>query len=261
MQQFKHLAVLVVILCLLAVWGCDPGYYDIDGSGHISSVRVFYPASLQKSNRTFHAVTLSGGFSSTKEDMYWLAEYLSRKAEIIVFKVEAENSTGVAGFTDAHLQCVQLMQSEDNDPESMVYQKIDKSGLIGYSLGGGAVLRAAAELGDELDAVVALAPYDPGDDLGDVSASALILVGADDQVAPPYYAETAYMNLPDTIKKCMMQLESFPHLLWVHNTNASADTPKLLISDWIDLVMNGNSWKASTFTDPPKEVVLNWNSF
>lgn len=256
----KYFSVLIVILFQLVVLGCDPNYYDIEGSGDIRFARVFHPASLEKSNKTYHAVTLSGGFSSTKQDMYWLAEYLSQEAGVIVFTVDAADNTSVDSFTDTHLQCFELMQSENANVESLVYQRIDKLGLIGYSFGGGAVLRAAAELGDRLDAVVALAPYEPGSDLDGACASALILVGANDRVAPAHYSEAAYTELPDTIKKCMLQLESFAHLMWMNNTDSSAGTPKLLISDWLDLVMNGNTRKLTTFTDPSNDIVVNWNN-
>jgi pimeloyl-ACP methyl ester carboxylesterase len=272
MPKSRQFALFVIFSSLFVLLGCEPGnaqyeneydyeYYDLDGYGTISSCRVYYPASLITSKDTYPAVTLSGGMTSSKEDMYWLAEYLSRQADVIVFAISASNNMTVGGYTEAHLDGYDLMVDENSDSESIVYQKIHSYGLMGFSMGGGGVLNAGNELGDNIDAIVAMAPFNPDNDLSAVEAGSFIVVGSNDSVAIPLlYAEPAFENLPDTMDKCLMELEDFMHGEWSNNNSSNADTPKLLISDWLDMEMNGNTDRIDTFLDPPDDVVLNWNN-
>lgn len=264
MSKSRYLVLLAILMSLFAFLGCEPGdyeYYALNGSGSVSSCRVYYPASLSTSNDIYPAVTLSGGMTNSKEDMYWLAEYLSGEADIIVFTISASNNMTVSGYTNAHLDGYDMMVDENNNSGSIVYQKISSYGLMGYSMGGGGVLNAGDELGNAVDAIVAMAPYNPDNNLSGVRAGSLIIVGSNDAVASPNLnAEPAYEDLPDTIDKCLMELWNFGHLQWVSNNSSSADTPKLLISDWLDMEMNGNTSNVSTFLNPPSDVVLNWNN-
>lgn len=264
MSNPRYLVLLAILMSLFAFYGCEPDgyeYYAIDDSLWVSSCRVYYPASLSTSNDTYPAVTLSGGLTNSKEDMYWLAEYLSGEAGVIVFTISASNNMTVSGYTNAHLAGYDMMVDENNNSRSIVYRRISSYGLLGYSMGGGGALNAGDELGNDVDAIVAMAPYDPDNNLSGVRAGSLIIVGSNDSVARPIFnAEPAYMDLPDTIDKCLMELRNFGHLQWIDNDSFNANTPKRLISDWLDMEMNGNTSKVSTFLDPPYNVVLNWNN-
>lgn len=266
MSKIRHIVLFFTVLSLFTFLGCDTddyddyAYYDLEGSGSVSSCRVFYPASLGSGNDTYPAVTLSGGMTNTKEDMYWLAEVLSQEANIIVFTISAANNMLVIGYTKAHLDGYEMMVAENNDPESSVYQRIHAYGLMGYSMGGGGVLNAGDELNDAIDAIVAMAPFNPDRNLNEIKAKTFIIVGQDDNVAgPTFHAEPAYGDLPDSIDKCLIELESFAHGQWSNNTS-SPNTPKLLISDWLDMAMNGNASKIETFLNPPNDVAVNWNN-
>lgn len=193
--------------------------------------------------------------------MYWMAEYLAGKAGVIVFTISASNNVSVGGYTRAHLDGYEMMVAENDNPRSVLHQRIHSYGLMGYSMGGGAVINAAKDLGDDVAAVIAMAPYNPERTLRSVTAGCLIMVGRNDSVASPSLnAQPAYQNLPDSIDKCLLQLSSFGHLNWVSNNGSSGNVPKELAGDWIDFIMNGNTSKKSSFTNPPATVVLNWNN-
>lgn len=268
LKRFKRsglVSVLVfsLVIALTGLMGCEqPGddcYYDIGGTGSIRSARVFYPCELEDSNDMFNATTLSGGFTNSKEDMYWLAEHL-RDEGTVVFAISARNNMTVGGYTSAHLDGFDLMGDENENPDSPVYHKIGKRALTGYSMGGGAVLDAANDLGGALDAVIALAPFNPESRLNDLDAAAIMIVGQNDSVAPPRFSENAYDAISDSTVKCLIELDDFSHMSWVDNTSSSGDTPRLLIADWLDLNLNGNTSKLSTFTNPPNDVVINENN-
>lgn len=266
MSTFKRFVFPAITLFAFILSACDPigydyEYYSLDGSGSVRSCRVFYPSSLKNSKDTYPAVTLSGGMTNSKEAMYWMAEYLAGQADVIVFAISASNNMAVSGYENAHEDGYKMMVKENNNESSVLYNKMKAFGLMGYSMGGGAVLNVAKDLGDDIAVVVSMAPYNPDSVLQNVSAGCLIMVGSNDSVASPNWnAEPAYNDLPDSIDKCLLEIRSFSHLSWVRNSGSSGVTPKQLAGDWIDFVVNGNTSAMSSFTDPPSEVVLNWNN-
>lgn len=267
MSKIRWFVFLAVVLSVAAFLGCDIDpigdydYYSLNGSGAVSSCRVFYPASLENNNDTYPAVTLSGGMTNSKEAMYWMAEYLAGEAGVIVFAISAQNNMTVSGYENAHHSGYEMMVAENNKSSSVLYQRIQNYGLMGYSMGGGAVLNVGNDLGGDVAAVIAMAPYNPDANLRSVEAGCLIMVGSNDSVASPNWnAEPAYEDLPDSIDKCLLEIRSFGHMSWVSNSGSSGNTPKELAGDWIDFVMNGNDSKKSSFTNPPSDVVLNWNN-
>lgn len=233
--------------------------YDINGSGNIESVRVFYPCEMEDTDDMYNATTLSGGFTNTKENMYWLGEHL-RDEGLVVFAISARNNLTVDGYTKAHLQGFDLMEEENGNTASLVYHKLDKRALVGYSMGGGGVLNAADDLADKLDAMVAIAPYRPDSNLSAVDAASMMIVGQNDTVAPPHYSEDAFDAISDSTVKCLIELADFPHGYWMDNYDSSGTVPKQMIADWLDLNLNGNTAKLSTFINPPSEVVINENN-
>jgi hypothetical protein len=266
MSTLKWLGFFVIALSVVAFSACDPfddgyEYYSLNGSGAVRSCRVYYPSSLENTNQTYPAVTLSGGMTNSKEAMYWMAEYLAGEAEVIVFTISALNNMTVNGYENAHHDGYEMMVAENNKPSSVLYQRINNFGLMGYSMGGGAVINVANDLGDDVTAVIAMAPFNPEAILRNVAAGCLLMVGSNDSVASPgWNAEPAYDDLPNSIDKWLLEIRSFGHLAWVYNTGVGGNLPKELAGDWIDFIMNGNTNKKRSFTNPPNEVVLNWNN-
>jgi dienelactone hydrolase len=266
MSKFRWFVVFATVLSVVAFLACDPiddgyDYYSLSGSRAVSSCRVYYPSSLENDNDTYPAVTLSGGMANSKEAMYWMAEYLAGQAEVIVFTISAANNMTVNGYENAHHDGYAMMVAENDNPSSVLYQRIKNYGLMGYSMGGGGVINVASDLGDDVTAVIAMAPYNPEAILRNVSAGCLIMVGSNDAVARARRnAEPAYEDLPDSIDKCLLEFRSFGHLAWVRNTDRSGDLPKELAGDWIDFMMNMNASQRSSFANPSSEVILNWNN-
>lgn len=218
-------------------------YYDLGASSGISSVRVFYPAGTTAQT----ALTLSGGFTNSKEDMYWLANYLTQQG-FIVFALSASDNLSVSGYRAAHEAGVKLIKAQSELSTSPIYHRVGKVGLIGYSMGGGGVLNAANVLGNQVAVVIGLAPFGPDRSLGKVTAASLTLTGTVDLVAPAAaHAQPAYENLPSTIKKACGMVSGLEHLAWISNQSASAS----LIAAWIKYFANGDQAAKATITNPP----------
>lgn len=218
-------------------------YYDLGASSGVSSVRVFYPEGTMAQT----SLTLSGGFTNAKEDMYWLANYLTQQG-FIVFALSASDNLSVSGYKAAHLAGVKLIKAQSELSTSPIYHRVGKVGLIGYSMGGGGVLNAADDLGNQVAVVIGLAPFGPDRSLGKVAAASLTLTGTIDLVAPAAaHAQPAYENLPDTIKKACGMVSGLEHLAWISNQSA----PASLIAAWIKYFANGDQAAKATITTPP----------
>ncbi|AUM14442.1 alpha/beta hydrolase [Ketobacter alkanivorans] len=261
-HPLKFLITLIPIALLAGCGGGSDCYYNMDSYGSVSSARVFYPCGMENSSELHHVTTLSGGLSNTKENMYWLAGHLVENNDMVVFAISASSNTSVGNYERAHKSAVEMIESERNNPASPLYLRLDKLALMGYSMGGGAVLNAAHDLGSEVDAVVAMAPWEPSVFLGDVTADTLAIVGENDIVASPAYAEGAYGNLPDGINKAFMKLDNFGHLQWVGNTGSSTNTvaAKQMISAWVDYNLNGSGSALNSLLNPPSAVKVNENN-
>jgi len=268
-RQYMHtirkvFLVLIVITCF-SLFSCYGGgdmedysecYYDIGSSTGIDSVRVLYPCAVETSSGTFNATTLSGGFTNTKENMYWIGKYVAEQG-IIVFAVSASNNSSVNGYENAQEACYNLIKSENNNSRSPLYGKIGKIGLMGYSMGGGAVLNVGNDLGSSVQSVIALAPYNPESNLSGTRASTFIFVGENDGVAGPgLNAEPAYEDLPDTITKMLAEMDSFGHLEWVDNTSTEGDYPKSMIVAWLKYTFTGDQSSYQLLKNPTSKIVV-----
>lgn len=251
----------------LALSGCGGNdgsdcYYDMGASAEVDSMRVFYPCDLPNTSGTYNATTLSGGFTNSKENMYWLANTLVDEGGMVVFALTAASNLTVPAYTDAQLDAFDRMVAENNNSGSVLYRRMDKLGLMGYSMGGGAVLNAGNELGNEVDTVVAIAPYNPENNLNGMTADTLLIVGENDAIAPASFAEDAYDDLPNTIDKVLLELDSFNHTKWMNNNDDDNYTQvaKQMILSFLDYELNGNESGRNDLINTPAEIVVNENN-
>lgn len=262
-QTYKYLVLLIPIALLT---GCGGGgsdcYYDLGSYGSVSSARVFHPCGMEDNSDSHNVTTLSGGLANTKENMYWLAEHLVEESNLVVFAISANSNTSVGNYERAHKSAVEMIEIERLNPASPLYLRLEKVALAGYSMGGGGVLNAAHELGQQVDAVVAMAPWEPSVFLSQVTAETMTIVGENDIIAYPSYAEGAYDNLSNNINKARMELGNFGHLQWVGNTSNNSNTraAKQVISAWLEYHLNGNNNALSTLLNPPSAIELNENN-
>lgn len=238
MRGIKNLFLILSIIACFGVSSCDLGggysYYDASPGlfSGISSVRVFYPNDSSSHN----AVTLSGGFINSKENMYWLAEHLAKNG-IIVFALSASNNLSVSGYESAHNGCITLINSENARFLSPIYGKVKKIGLIGYSMGGGAAANVGNSVGSSVATVIGLAPFGSSWFLYNMSAATMFIGGSADIIASPaLFAQPSYNSLPLLIKKACVIISGIEHLIWIIDVEAG----KTLVTNWIKYTMDGD---------------------
>lgn len=208
-----------------------------------SSARVSYPCNL---SGTAPATTLTGGFTNTKEDMYWLANHLSSHG-FIVITITPNNILGTPlNWETAHKGGVDKLKSENTRLLSPIRGKVDtnKLGIMGFSMGGGGTLLAAADLGTQVKTAVPLAPW-----LGtlipsyrNIKAKTFIISGASDSIAFPGTIRGYYNNLP-SITKGIAEVRGASHLDWFGITASSSQQTrfKTLTTAWLKSYLQGDT--------------------
>ncbi len=162
------------------------------GAAEFASAMVFYPLTLSF-DRPNGAIAFSPGFRAAADNYEWWGPTLASLGYNVFILNTNEPTDGLAARAAALAALVDFIQAENSNPESPVHNKIDteKIALMGHSMGGGAALAAAEQLGDAVGAVIPLALYccEPGaafeGDFSAMTAPALVIASAEDQVAPP----------------------------------------------------------------------------
>ena len=124
---------------------------------------------------------------------------------------------------------------------------------MGHSLGGGAALAAARELGSEIKAVVPLMPYccELGesftDNYGDLTVPTLIIASSEDTVAPPAtHARALYDSIADGTDKAYLEFAAGSHNLPTNGGTDLAAQARFTFA-WLRLQMEGNAAYAASF--------------
>ena len=140
-----------------------------------------------------------------------------------------------------------FLKREINNSDSPINGKVDttKLAIMGHSLGGGAALAAAQELGSEIKAVIPLMPYCcelgasfEGDYSG-LTVPTLIFSSSEDTVAPPAgHARALYDSIADSTNKAYIEFAEGTHNLPTNGGSELVESGTL----YICLVKTADGW-------------------
>lgn len=205
-----------------------------------ASARVSFPCGLTKKAP---AVTLTGGYTNIKEQMFWLADHLSSHGYIVIaitpYNVFGEPTV----WKHAHLAGIEELLAQNETWWSPIRDRVNlkQLGIVGYSNGGGGALLAAGELGDTLKTVTALAPNIASEQpkYDNIDAQTQIVTGASDRVSTPSAVGSYYESLPIDIGRNLSELRYMTHLDWVGIglSKTPKNRAKILITAWLNLQM------------------------
>ena len=167
-------------------------YEPTVSSEAFAGAMVFYPLTLSFDPPN-GAVAFVPGFRAPASLYAWWGPALASLG-YSVFILETNTPTdALAARADAIIAAVDFIKSENQNSTAPVANKIDleKIAIMGHSMGGGASLIAATQLGDDIKAVIPLALYccEPGQsfsgDYSSLTVPVMIVASAEDKVAPP----------------------------------------------------------------------------
>lgn len=218
---------LLTALLLFFFYACIPG------GGGVRSSRLFIPSGSGITG----AVTVSGGMTNTKEQMYWLAEALE-DAGIIALAITAGDNMSVPGYQSAHEEGVEMLQTN-----SQIASRLGKIGIMGFSMGGGAVVNLGHM--EDVDVVVAMAPFGPSPRSGYHAATA-IFTGTRDTTAPARMGKSAFDRIPDSVPRLYASVEGVGHMHWMSSGRKGSELD--LIVAWAQYYLNGDESAYGVFS-------------
>lgn len=186
-----------------------------------ASITIFYPLTLSF-DQPNGAIVMSPGYRGTPDTYDWWGPML---ASVGIITAIIETNTAEDNLDqrkNALIAGVELLKRENADEASPLTNKLNENqiAIMGHSLGGGASLQAAQELGEEIKAVVPLTPYccELGQsfegDLNGVTTPTLIIATADDTIAPPEtHARMLYDSINSSTSKVYMEFAEGGHMI------------------------------------------------
>jgi hypothetical protein len=263
-RQFLTLTCVLVLVCM--TFGCGDGSGSSSGSGgntnpdpagignsttctyvsglsnpNYASAVVYYPCT---GSGPFSATTLTGGFTNTKEDMDWLASHLTTHGFIIIAMTPNNNLGTNPEWTAAHMAGISVLKSENSRSSSPIYGKVNTNALqiMGFSKGGGGALLASANMGSQIKATQAMAPYmDFAYNLNGVSSTTICYTSTADFIAFPRNVVDMYNSLPDSITRTLAYFEGISHTDWYGSSGNYRDRMKTYITSWMKVYLDNNS--------------------
>jgi len=220
-----------------------------------ASATIFYPLTLSFAPPSA-AVVLVPGYTAMQTSYDWWGPALASLG-IVVMTIDTNDPRDTfQPRKEAHIAAVEFLKTEIGNSDSPLNGKVDtnKLAIMGHSLGGGAALAAAVELGSEIKAVIPLMPYccELGEsfdgDYSGLTVPTLIIASSEDTVAPPAgHARALYDSIAESTNKAYLEFAEGSHNL---PTNGGSDLANLarFTFAWLKLQMDGNAAYGESFT-------------
>ncbi len=233
--------------------------YDAQpNSDAFASAMVFYPLTLSFDPPN-GAIAFIPGYRGTPNNYEWWGPVLASVGYSVFILETNTTEDNLAQRADALIAAVDFIKSENTNSDSPVNNKIDpeKIAIMGHSLGGGASLAAASALGDDIAAVIPLAPYccELGQsfdgDYSDITAPTLIIATAQDQIAP---VEQHAKLLFDSVgsEKVYLEMNEGDHMLVTNSGNDKATLGRFAMA-FLKVHLDGRDNLAGHISDPGSE--------
>lgn len=160
--------------------------------GEFSAATIFYPLTLSF-DAPMGGVVLVPGFRGSQDNYDWWGPALASLGYAVMIIDTNTPTDGLEARKNALIAGVDFLKRQNTNGASPLNGKFntERVAIMGHSMGGGAAVAAAAELGDGIRAVLPLALYccEAGasfsGDYGDLTTPTLVIASAADTVAPP----------------------------------------------------------------------------
>ena len=244
----------------LAAGSHKVSYSEEKAADPYEKYEVWYPSDLKDSDRTWPVVVMLNGTGVKSSKYKAVFKHLASWGFVVIGSEDPSTGNGVSADV-----LLDYLLGENEDPDSLFYQKIDTEniGLEGHSQGGAGVLSAASitEHKDLYKTVVALSPTHEETahalewpyDLEAIRVPTLLLAGTEGEfetelVIPLEAMNAMYDKL--TVPKAMMRRIGAEHGQMLYTADGYATA-------WLMWHLQGDAEAAALFTGPSPEVLSN----
>ncbi len=225
-------------------------HYELSESPDYKEAVFYYPCDLSV---PLPALTLTGGYNNTYRNLLWMTEHLAENGYIVLTLTPNNINGDVGEWKQLHLSGQQLLTSENAEQNSALSGKIDinRLGLAGFSMGGGGVLLAGAELGDKIKAITAFAPFLLEEDRASATptAATLILAGDRDLLVTNESIAQIWQSVSGTaVTSALAKYSNGRHQQWYRQEfPQNRESYQRLTLDWLNLQLRDSAGSSSTF--------------
>jgi len=187
-----------------------------------SAATIFYPLTLSFAP-PIGAVALVPGYGQSASNYEWWGPMLASFGYAVMIIDTNTPQDGLEARSQALMAAVDFLRNENGEADSPIEGRLDatKIAIMGHSIGGGASLQAAQNLGgDDIGAVIPLTPYccelgqSFSGSLADQDVPTLIFASAEDTVAPPAdHARLLYDAIAGSTSKVYAEFATGDHML------------------------------------------------
>lgn len=236
-------------------------------SDAFAAATIFYPLTLSF-DAPMGGVVMAPGFRASASSYEWWGPALASLGYAVMILDTNAPTDGLDARKNALLAGVAFLKSENDNADSPLGGKFDTTrvAIMGHSMGGGAALAAAAELGDEIQAVVPLSLYccEPGDsfsaDYSGLRTPTLIIASASDEVAPPaQHARLLYDAIGST-DKVYLEFAEGDHMI-VANGGPDLGTVARFTLAFLKLHLEGRDNLAGFLNDPAADYRARFSNY
>lgn len=174
---------------------------------------IYYPTDAP-STCTFGVISIVPGFLATQSSINWWGPRLSSHGFVVI--TINTNSTGDSPNSRAQqsIAAINYVINLSNSSGNAISGKVDsdKQGVMGWSMGGGGALKAAAD-NPHLKAAMPQAPYYAGsNDFDEITVPTMIIACENDSVASVNgHASPFYNRIPSSTDKAFLEINNGNH--------------------------------------------------
>lgn len=227
------------------------------GVAQFANATIFYPLTLSFSP-PYGAVVLVPGFRATQANYDWWGPALASLGLAVMIIDTNQPDDAFEARKQALIAAVDFLHAENARADSPIRGRIDTSkiAIMGHSLGGGAALAAAVELGDRIKAVVPLLPYCCElrqaftGNYGNLTVPTLIFASAEDTVAAPAeHARALYDSIAAGTPRVYAEFATGTHNMAANGGEDLMTMGRFTLA-WLKLNLDGKTNFTESFTNP-----------
>lgn len=188
-------------------------YTDFPDVPEFAAATIYYPADAPG---PVGGVAIAPGFTEEQRHIAWWGPRLASHGYVVLTLDTNDRAEPPEARAEALIAAVRLLKAENDRKGSPLFGRVDvaEMAVMGHSMGGGGVLIAAQEHGDEIQAAIAFTPWQPNGDFANLAVPTLVMAGSNDRIAnADSHAWLHFQSIPRSTPKVYMEIEGGTHYI------------------------------------------------